>query len=184
LASGKTELLLIAAVILLSSVAMATDLARGRIYNWLTLPGLLSGFAFSAWLGGWAGLGDSVLGATAGLLFYGWMFWLRAMGGGDVKLLMALGAWGGFHYAEEVALLGIVLAGPMAALILLFKGRLLDFGRRMARFVLTLVVRELEPEVPQIDHKLTMPFGIPIGAAAIWSVVAHPLLSWGFKPWP
>jgi prepilin peptidase CpaA len=182
--SGRTDLFLIAAVSLISVIAAATDFARGRIYNWLTLPALLAGFALSVWFGGWSGLEDSAAGAGAGLLLYGWMFWLGAMGGGDVKLLMALGAWGGFHFAEEVALLGLLLGGIFAGFILLFKGRLADFSRRMWHFIQTVMVRELEPEAPKIDHKLTMPFGIPIGAAAIWSIWAHPLLGWGFKPWP
>jgi hypothetical protein len=93
LISGRTDLLF-GAVCGLSIGAAATDLLWGRIYNWLTAPALVFGLAVSAGLGGWSGLGDSLLGALAGLLLYGWMFWLRVLGGGDVKLLMALGAWG------------------------------------------------------------------------------------------
>lgn len=169
---------------MLSAFAAATDLARGRIYNWQTVPALLLGLAVSAWLAGWGGLGDSLLGATGGLFFYGWMFALGIMGGGDVKWLMALGAWGGLHYAQEVAILGLLLGGVMALGLLIVTGRFVNFARRMMRFLLTLFVRELELEMPQVDRKFTMPFGVPIGIAAVWSAYSHPLLSWGFRPWP
>jgi prepilin peptidase CpaA len=173
-----------AAVTLISAVAAVTDLLRGRIYNWLTGPALLAGLGAAAWLRGWGGLGDATLGACAGLLFYGWMFWLRVMGGGDVKLLMALGAWGGLAFTEEVALLGVLLGGVLAAVMLALKGKMLPFAAKMKRFLLTLFVSELELEMPRVDRKLTMPFGVPIAAAAIWSVLSHPLVAWGFRPWP
>ncbi len=175
---------LIEAVAVISLIAAATDVARGRIYNWLTVPALISGAASAAWFGGWEGLGSSALGAGAGLLLYGWMFWIGVLGGGDVKLLMALGAWGGLGFVEEVALLGLLLGGIMAAGILIGRGRMGDFVRRMRAFVLTLMVKELESESPNIDHSHKMPFGVPIAGAAIWTAWAHPLLSWGFKPWP
>jgi prepilin peptidase CpaA len=182
LVSGRTDLL-IPTVALISSVAAIMDVATGRIYNWLTLPALLAGLFASAWLGGWAGLGDAALGAVAGLVLYGWMFWLRVMGGGDVKLLMALGAWGGFAYVQEVAALGVMLGGALAVVLLAFQGKLVAFLRKMRRFVTSLLIKELELELPKVDRKLTMPFGPPIAVAAIWTAVSHPLLRWGFTPW-
>jgi hypothetical protein len=53
----------------------------------------------------------------------------------------------------------------------------------MRRFVTTLLVKELELEMPRVDHKLKMPVGLPIAAAAVWSALSHPLLRWGFTPW-
>jgi hypothetical protein len=96
---------------------------------------------------------------------------------------MALGAWGGVGFVAEVAVLAILLGGAMAAGLLAFKGRLPDFTRRMRRFILTLLIRELEPEAPVIDSKFTMPFGIPIAVAAVWTAIAHPLATMGLLPW-
>ena len=178
LIAGSTDILRYA-VILIGLVASATDLARGRIYNWLTIPAWVLGLAYSLWSGGWGGLGSGFLATALAFLLYGWMFWIGVMGAGDVKLLMALGAWGGVEYVARTGLLGVFLGGAMAAVLLLVQGRLLPLLRKLYRFVLTLVIQEMVVEPPAIDKKLTMPFGIPISAAAIWIVIEDPLKKWG-----
>lgn len=179
---GKTEIFLYA-VVILSVAAMATDLLWGRIYNWLTFPALIAGLALSFWLGGWTLGLNSLYGVVAALLLYGWMFALGWMGGGDVKFLMALGAWGGLYFAESVAILGVLLGGVMSILILTFKGRIIDFSKRMYHFFLTLSSKDLEPEL-KVDKTLTMPFGIPIAIAAVWVAFLNPMQHWGVRLWP
>ena len=178
---GRTDAITLWAVIGISGVAIITDLWRNRIYNWLTLPALLAGLVVSGIHGGWHGLGDGLLGVVAGFALYGWMFWLRVMGAGDVKLLMALGAWGGLHYCLQTAALGIMLGGVMAFLILVATGRAPDFLRRMYRFLLTIFVRELEVEAPKIDHSLKMPFGVSLAVAAIWIALSNPFEALGLS---
>ncbi len=180
--SGRTEIFILA-VYAISAVAAITDLWRGRIYNWLTLPFIVAGWIASAILMGWSGFLDSFSATFVGFLLYGWMFWLGTMGGGDVKFLMALGSLGGLQYVVEVGLLGVLLGGLMSVGILLVKGRLLTFARRLYRFVISLVIKELVVETPSIDRKLTMPFGVPIAAAAIWAAVDHPLARLGVPLW-
>lgn len=92
------------------AVATVTDLRSRRIPNWLVLPFLLVGIVISPWRHDWDGigrgfwhgtgqgfsghgLGQSLAGLALGLLIYGFLFWLGGMGGGDVKLCAALGAW-------------------------------------------------------------------------------------------
>ena len=84
------------------AVATFTDLRDRRIPNWLVLPFLLVGIVLSPWRPdwggsghsfGWHGLGQSFAGMGLGLLVFGFLFWLGGMGGGDVKLCAALGAW-------------------------------------------------------------------------------------------
>jgi prepilin peptidase CpaA len=173
----------LAAIAAFAAIACATDLKSGRIFNWLTLPALVGGLVFAAATDGWSGIGDGLLGVVAGLLLYGWIFFLGAMGGGDVKFLMAVGAWGGLRYTVEVALLGVVLGGALAVGMLLFTGRLTGFLARMWRFLLTLMVKELELETPKIDRKFTMPFGVPIAAAAVWVAFGNPFERWGVRLW-
>jgi prepilin peptidase CpaA len=181
--SGRTDAILYG-VSIISVIAATTDLIWGRIFNWLTATALVIGAALAGWAGGWAGLGDSLAGALAGLLAYGWMFKLGFMGGGDVKFLMALGAWGGLRYVEEVAVLGVLVGGAMAVPMLMAKGRLLSLVRRLFSFLRSVAVPQLEVEPLQIDRKLTMPFGVPIAVAAVWTALDHPLVKWGMPTWP
>lgn len=168
----------------ISATAAVTDLAFGRIYNWLTLSAVLAGIVASFFSGGWHGVLGALGGVLAGLILYGWMFFVGAMGGGDVKLLMALGAWGGPRYAEEVAVLGVLLGGAMALLVMLFSGRLPGFFTRMKHFLQTLLIKELQVEKPKIDWKFTLPYGVPIAVAAVWVAWSHPLAGMGMPLWP
>lgn len=176
--SGATDLISrvdVLAVLLISALGAGTDFARGRIFNWLTVPAAACGLAVSAWSGGWAGLGGALIAMLAGLALYGWLFALGAMGGGDVKFLMALGAWGGLRFVFETAVLGIGVGGVLALGMLVAKGRLRDFAGRLRHFLLTVFLKELRIEAPKIDHSGQMPFGIPIAIAASWVVLGHPL---------
>ena len=173
---GKTEIT-VYAITAISTIAFATDVALGRIFNWLTFPAIILGLIAAVFLGGFSALGDSALGVLSGVLLFGWIFALGFIGGGDVKFLMALGAWGGFKFAGQVALLSILLGGVMAIGVLLYKKRAFDFFIRMQLFVTSLFVKELEIQKPEIDKKLQMPFGIPMAVAAL-------LLVWGVPVWP
>ncbi len=179
---GKTEILK-AAITLICGVALVTDLWRKKIYNGLTIPAFLSGLLFSIYFGGMHGLADAFLGALAGAVLYGWMFWVGVMGAGDVKLMMALGAWGGLRFSVEVALLGVLVGGVMALLMLVFSGRFAGFLKRAYAFWLRVTIKELEIEPMKIDRSYKMPFGVPIAVAAVWIVFASPYVQWGVRLW-
>jgi prepilin peptidase CpaA len=114
------------------AVATFTDLRNGRIPNWLVLPFLLAGLLLSPWrldwdlnshnLGwhgfgqfGWHGLGQSFAGLGLALLIYGFLFWMGGMGGGDVKLCAALGAWIG----PNQLFIALVMTGIAGGIIVL-----------------------------------------------------------------
>lgn len=115
---------------------------------------------------------------------------LGAMGAGDVKFLMALGAWGGRsggRYVVDTALLGVVLGGVFGIVSLALRGKLVIFVRKLWRLVfsgaLAATTGEFEVEAPVIDRSLTLPFGIPIAVAAAWAALADPLVRWGMSLW-
>lgn len=190
--SGRIEpSFLVFGILLLAFAGATTDVARGKIYNWLTLPGMLLGLAASAWAQGWGGVSGSMIAIALGLALYGWIFVVGAMGAGDVKFLMALGAWSGQsggRYTVDTALLGIALGGVMALLSLVIRGKLVLFIRKVWRLVFTgalaATVGEIEVETPSIDRSLTLPFGIPIALAAAWTALGDPLVKWGMSLWP
>lgn len=172
------------AILVLAFFSIVTDLLWGKIYNWLTLPALLLGLVFSFSTTGLSGLGQGALGVFAAFVLYGWMFGLRFLGGGDVKLLMALGAWGGLSYTEEVAILAIFIGGLFGLVSLAYTGKLTAFCKKIYSSLISLFVPGLEFIPPKIDKTLTMPFGVPISIAAVWIIFWHPFESWGIALWP
>ena len=68
------ELVPILAVAFVTIAASVTDLWTFKIYNALTLPALALGIVASAVLGGWAGLGASLLGAGLGFALLAFFF--------------------------------------------------------------------------------------------------------------
>ncbi|MBI2712237.1 MAG: prepilin peptidase [Bdellovibrio sp.] len=165
-------------------VAMTTDLWRGKIYNWLTVSTMAVGLGMVFYLAGWGGLLQSLMGIGLGLALYGWIFWFGFMGAGDVKLLMALGAIGGTRYIEEVALLALICGGAMSILLLLLRGKLVPFIKKIYLFLLSLFVAQLEVQFPKLDRSVSMPFGVAIAVASVWVYFGHPLLRTGWVLWP
>jgi prepilin signal peptidase PulO-like enzyme (type II secretory pathway) len=112
--------------ILVLIVILLIDLQQRRIMNMITLPttavALLAGLA-----GGRESFISTLLGAAVGFLFFYLLYWLGrklygpgALGFGDVKLAMLLGAMLGLHYIWPTLALGLLLAGLASILLLLF----------------------------------------------------------------
>ncbi len=103
-------------VILAATIATFTDLRNMTIPNWLTLPLLVTGLLYSGITEGTAGIIESLQGcAVAGGIFM-MAYIMIGGGGGDVKLMMALGSWLGFERGV-VLMLGVTIAGFFASII-------------------------------------------------------------------
>ena len=75
-----------------------TDLTWHKIYNYITLPGIVLGLGLNTALYGLPGLRSSGLGLATGFLILLVCFYTGGMGGGDIKLLAAIGALKGFPF--------------------------------------------------------------------------------------
>ena len=101
-------------VVLISVVACVTDLRSRRIPNVLTLGGALAALVYHATSGGVVGLLIASSGWIVGLALFFLPYALGGMGGGDVKLLAALGAWLGPLGAVWLALYTGLAGGVLA----------------------------------------------------------------------
>ncbi|HJK90150.1 MAG TPA: A24 family peptidase [Polyangiaceae bacterium LLY-WYZ-15_(1-7)] len=113
------------AAIGLALVAAVTDWRRGEIPNWLTLPPLvLAPAAFALFVSPGAAL-VSIAGIfICGLVPY-LLFRQDAIGGGDVKMVAAIGAVAGYVNGLEFELAGFVVAALYALGRLTWEGKLL-----------------------------------------------------------
>ncbi len=111
-------------MIAVAATAAATDARSGLIPNWITLPPLLAALVLHFTTQGLGGLALSLAGAlVCGLVPY-LLFRQGTMGGGDVKLLAALGALGGPEVGLEIELIGMTLAALYALAVLAWRGGL------------------------------------------------------------
>ncbi|RMH36660.1 MAG: hypothetical protein D6689_22015, partial [Deltaproteobacteria bacterium] len=152
----------------------------GHIPNALTLPPLAIGPLVHGLFGGWQAAALSLAAAVAcGLLPYA-MFRKGAAGGGDVKLLAALGALGGIGIGLEAQLFGFAVAAIASLVKLAWHGQLWRTFANAARLAVNPVLpgRLRRPIAP--EAMATIRLGVPIlagTALAVW--VRLPLLGIG-----
>jgi prepilin peptidase CpaA len=117
----EVQVLLVLAMV---ATAAAIDWRTGEIPNWLTLPPLAAAPVIYACLWGTPGLVASLVGLLACGLVPFILFRKDAIGGGDVKLLAAIGAVGGLYLGIEAQLFAFLVAAGFAIAALTWQGSL------------------------------------------------------------
>ena len=178
----RSTMLLAVAV---AGIGGLTDLSTRRIPNRLTYPALLAGFALAFACGG-----DQPRMALAGFAFAGLPFLVGfvfgGVGGGDVKLMAALGALLGWPLVLNMMIASLVLAGVGIVLGWIWSGRIEGF---IARAVLSgrfLGIGALREGVAALRDPLAPSRTIPFGAAAALGTslaVFEPLLPRWLTGW-
>lgn len=146
-----------------------TDLRSRKIPDLLTLPamvlGLVLGFVGGGVVGG--------LSAATGLLVCGGVFWIVAlaggMGGGDVKMMAAVGALLGMPDGLWGLVYAALLGGALAIGTALVRGHLWRAFKNIGLWALGLL--RLTKERPALGQgaPLWVPYGVAIAAGAIWA---------------
>jgi len=154
---------------LLAIAAGWTDWRSRRIPNWLTVPGLLLGIATNSWLRGWAGAKDALLGAGLGLLLLLPFVLIRSLGAGDWKFVGALGAFLGPQNLLTVLVLGILVNGLMAAVMVVRKKRVRQTLRNMGRMLAAFLSIHLPSSDLTLDNPelVKVPFGVAVAIAVL-----------------
>ncbi|MBC7230720.1 MAG: prepilin peptidase [Actinobacteria bacterium] len=107
----------LAALLAFAAAASYHDLRYRRVPNALVLAFLVGGSAILA-CGGWSALGRGLRGMLLGFLVLLPAFFLRMVGGGDVKSLAVIGLLAGPSLLWPAFLLGAVAAGMAGAMLI------------------------------------------------------------------
>lgn len=158
-------------LVLLVTVAALTDVQQGKIPNWLTYPSWVFGLTFAGLAAGWAGLASAGAGWAIGFLPFFLLYLMGGMGGGDVKLMAAVGALKGFPFIVNAMVTSILVGGLIALLIVIWEGRL---GVAL-RYVGATVGRVVYPGLarPEIEARQKVPFGVAICLGGFLTLIAQ-----------
>lgn len=147
--------------------ASAEDLWRRRVSNLISLAALAGGVGLHAWLGGWSGVGDSLLGGLLGFFVFFVFFLLGGMGGGDVKLMAGFGAILGVEQTITAAIMTALIGGLMAVGYLVAK-KLWRMARGQARAAGEADRKAFIPYAPAISLGVLLSF---LSEEELWTSV-------------
>jgi prepilin peptidase CpaA len=168
------------AIVVIGSIACASDITTRRIPNWLTFGGAAAALVVHAALSGWSGVTVAGSGWLVGVMLFAPMFLLMGLGAGDVKLLAAFGAWVGPAQIVSIALAAAVIGAVMALVFVAVRRRLLQTLTNvfeLVRFWYFAGIQPFSTLTVAEPGALRLAYAIPITAGALmtswfsWSVL-------------
>ena len=162
-------------------VSLFTDLTRGKVYDWCTFPAIGLGFLIAYVAGAVEtaqgnALVDSIGGFALALGIFGVAYLLSMLGGGDVKLMCAVGAIKGVSFFIDAAVLTACAGAVIAVAVLVWRGRLPE-GLKSSALALFAPrkFRERRKSAPEGAAEMMT---IPYVAAIVFGACAALFLSW------
>jgi prepilin peptidase CpaA len=165
------ELLRIGVIVAVLITATYTDLSKRKIYNWTTFPAIGFGVGLAGgevvFYEAWAFMMPCLMATLVAATVFGIPYLLGWVGGGDLKLMIAVGALQGQPF-DELLILSIIynvslMGAVMALLILIWKGQL-------KRGVLGSFKLLSSPKVKELDPNESLPYGLAIALGTLFSM--------------
>lgn len=175
-----------AILLLMVIIAAAYDIRYRRIPNWLTASGVLVGLVLNAFLEtappaviSFGGFLFALKGFGLAFGTYFFLYMIRAMGAGDVKLMAAVGALVGWQDWFGIFLLSAIIGGIAAVVFSLLRGRL-----KTTLWNVGFILSEMKHGRPaylrkeELDVRSKKGLGLPHGAviaggAILFLVIGH-----------
>ena len=156
---------------LFALAAGVTDARWRRIPNWLTYPAVPVAILFHTLDAGWHGAKLSMLGTALGLGLLLPLVLIRSLGGGDWKLIGALGAFFGPTRLLYVLVYTLLINGVMALVLVTWKKR---WGKTL-RNVAGMAGMFFRFHLPGADMTIDNPEAtkVPFGVAAAIAVLIY-----------
>ena len=157
----------------IAAVACVIDLKDRRIPNWLTFSAAAGAVAYHLTVNGLSGLGFAAAGWLVGVAIFFLPFFLRGLGGGDIKLIGALGAWLGPLDIVWLSLYTGAAGGVLALIVSFAHGYLRQALQNIWLLLMHLRIEGLRPLPELTIHHGTGPklaYGAAIFAGAMVTV--------------
>jgi len=165
---GSAAALLVLAVML--SVAVYVELRERRIPNWLTLSGMALGLLIS-YSNGSAAFRMSLAGLAVGFGFLFIFYVFGGLGGGDVKLMGAVGALMRLDLVKSALFYTTFFGAFLAVLILVWRR---DFWLRAGQFVRQIAFwKKRAPEEAIKLPPVTVPYGVAIAVGCLLALLTN-----------
>ena len=157
--------------VLVALVGAVTDIRSARIPNRLTYTALLAALPLRTALLGLAGLKSGIIGMlVAGGLFL-LLYTLGAMGGGDMKLMAAVGAWVGGTQVMTLILAAALAGGVLAIGRIISRNMVGQTLRNTMQLIYYRLTSGLQPH-PELNVKSSgsqrVPYGVAIAVGALF----------------
>ncbi|CDZ56620.1 prepilin peptidase [Neorhizobium galegae] len=162
-----------ALAVALALIAAMLDHRSGIIPNRLTYPFLCAGLLLSLAAMGISGLGLALAGLLAASAVFLFAFLAGSCGGGDVKLMAALGALLGLGPAVDVTLMALMVGGVMAVASMLSR---INYGEALKIVGLFIMLApagmRAATRVLRPRERHTVRFGVAALGGLLWCLLA------------
>ena len=149
-------------------IAGYTEVKERRIPNWLTMSCLICAVAGSFAVGGPEGFKSSLYGVLLGGGIFLPFCLAGVLGGGDFKLMAAVGAVVGYPLILWCLYYTVLSGGVLAILYAIWTGRLLSTLTGLCRL---LIGRKVRKESEGLTKAPILPYGIAIAAGTVWAIL-------------
>ena len=156
--------------------AGVTDLRWRKIPNWLTYPAVPIAILLHTIAGRWPGARLSLLGLGLGLAILLPFVLMRVLGGGDWKLVGALGAFFGPRRLIEVLIYTLLINALMAIVMIIWTKRI----RRTLVNIVRIFASFMRLHLPGADLTIDNPEAakVPFGIASAVAVLLYVAWQW------
>jgi prepilin peptidase CpaA len=171
------------ALLVLVFAALAYDLKVRKIPNVVTFPAIIFGLGYNAFEGGLDGFLFGLYGFLAGAGVFFIPFLVGWVGGGDLKLLGAIGAIGGTAFVLNTVVFTALWGGVMALILIFYKKRF-DVLKRFVFGLKLLIITggnigAVIPDRSELEQKpLVLPYGLAIYLGTLTAFFVKLNLPW------
>jgi len=156
------------------AVCAITDVMYGKIFNKITYPAIVLGLLINLALG-MKHFQSAVIGMLVAFVMFLIVFLIGGLGGGDVKLMTAIGAIKGYPFVMYAAFYSALVGGLMSIAIMIWKGRFVKGMRNIFRVLFSYIFSFIFPGVKPLslnpEESERIPFGFAICLGTLWAVM-------------